>query len=112
MICTKCYAEYLDNVKVCGECNIPLADACLIDMPIPIMDWKSLPPFEGKIYAEMAAEVLEEHSIPYYLKLNWVTSTFNITGTTQPNEIIRIFVPEDYLDSALELSSSISGIDI
>ena len=80
MICTKCYAEYLNNVIMCGDCNIPLADACLIDMPITKMDW--------------------------------VTSTFNITGTTQPNEIIRISIPCDYLDKAQELSSSISGMNI
>ena len=112
MICTRCYAEYLTNIKMCADCKIPLADACLIDMPIPRIEWKSLPPFEGKIYAEMTAEVFDKHSIPYYLKMDWVTSTFNITGTTQPNEIIRIFVPGDYLDKALELSSSISGMNI
>ena len=71
MLCPECHAEYLDHIKECGDCNVSLTDACPIDIPIPEMTWSSLTPFEGKVYADMAAELLDRHSIPYYLKMDW-----------------------------------------
>ena len=59
MICPECHADYLDHIQECGDCQISLVDACPIDLPIPDMTWSSLPPFEGKIYADMAAESIE-----------------------------------------------------
>ena len=44
MICPKCHAEYLDHVDECGDCNIKLVDACILDLPIPEMTWKPLQP--------------------------------------------------------------------
>ena len=109
MICPKCHAEYLDHINECGDCKISLVDACLIDLPIPEMTWSSLPPFEGKIFADMTAELLDQHSIPYYLKMDWTSSALNIGATGLPGQIIRIFVPEEYLDKATGLTTAVIG---
>ena len=109
MICPKCYAEYLDHIQECGDCLVPLVYACNLDLPIPETNWCALPPFQGKIYADMAAEILDKHSIPYYLKMDWASSAFNIEATNLTGQIIRIFLPEEHLEKASELSSSIIG---
>lgn len=109
MICPKCHAEYLDHVNECGDCNIKLTDACIIDLPIPKMTWKPLQPFEGKIFADMAAELLDKNLIPYYLKMDWVSSAFNIEATNLPGQTIRIFVPEQHFYKASQLIINIIG---
>ena len=109
MICTKCYAEYLDHIKECGDCKIPVVDAYIIDLPIPEMTWSSLPPFNGKIYANMVTELLDQNSIPYYLKMDWISSAFNVEATSFSGQTIRIFVPEKYINKASKLTSTILG---
>lgn len=109
MICPECHAEYLDHIQKCGDCQVALVDACVIDLPIPEMTWSSLPPFEGKIYADMAAELLDQHSIPYYLKMDWFSSAFNVEAASLSGQMVRIFVPEEHKEKASELTSSILG---
>ncbi len=109
MICPKCHAEYLGHIKVCGECLVPLIDACNIDLPIPKTNWCALPPFQGKIYADMATEILDQHSIPYYLKMDWALSAYHTGSTNLTGQIVRIFVPQENLKESSELISSIAG---
>ena len=73
MICPECHADYLNHIKKCGDCNVSLVDACVLDLPIPEMTWSALPPFSGKIYADMAGEILDNNDIAYYLKMNWAS---------------------------------------
>ena len=47
MICPDCIYN-ITNVELCGDCNEPLVEASLLDMPIPEMKWIALPYFEGK----------------------------------------------------------------
>lgn len=107
MICSNCYAEYLDHIKSCGDCDLPLVDACLLDLPIPEMNWGSLPVFNGKIFADMASEILDDNNIPYYLKMDWASSAYNVTGTTNIGESVRIFVPKVYIKKASDLTFQI-----
>ena len=109
MICLECYAEYLDHIQECGDCKVSLADACLIDLPIPEMTWKSLPPFQGKVYADMAAEILDDNNIPNYLKMDWSSSALNIEGANLPGGVVRIFVPATSMEKASDLVLSIIG---
>ena len=109
MLCPECHAEYLDHIKECGDCNVSLTDACPIDIPIPEMTWSPLTPFEGKVYADMAAELLEKHSIPYYLKMDWTSSAFVIEATSIAVQVVRIFVPKTQFNKANGLVSSITG---
>ena len=109
MLCPECHAEYLDHIKECGDCKVSLTDACAIDIPIPEMTWSSLTPFEGKVYADMAAELLDRHSIPYYLKMDWTSSAFGIEATSIAGQVVRIYVPKTHFNKANRLVSSITG---
>lgn len=109
MICPECHAEYLDHINKCGDCNVALVDACILDLPIPEMTWVSLPPFGGKVYADMAAEILDKNEIPYYLKMDWTSSAFSIKSATLPGETVRIFVPETHQKKAENIVQGIIG---
>lgn len=109
MICPECHAEYLDHINKCGDCNVALVDACILDLPIPEMTWVSLPPFGGKVYADMAAEILDKNEIPYYLKMDWTSSAFSIASATLPGETVRIFVPETHQKKAENIVQGIIG---
>ena len=84
-------------------------DACVLDLPVPEMTWSALVPFQGKIYADMAAEILDNNDIAYYLKMDWTASAFSIEGANLPGQVVRIFVPETSFKKASELVASISG---
>ena len=109
MLCPECHAEYLDHIKECGDCNVSLTDACPIDIPIPEMTWSPLTPFEGKVYAGMAAELLDRHSIPYYLNMDWTSFALGIETTSIAGQVVRIYVPKSDFNKAIGLVSSITG---
>ena len=110
MICPECHADYLNHIKKCGDCNVSLVDACVLDLPIPEMTWSALPPFSGKVYADMAGEILDNNDIAYYLKMNWSSSAYFIGATNLTGDIVRIFVPETSFEKASDLVASISGV--
>ena len=109
MLCTECHSEYLDHIKVCGDCNIDLVSAYPIDLRIPEMTWSPLTPFDKKIYADMAAELLDKNSIPYYFKMDWASSAFSIEAANIISQAIGIFVQKEHLDKANRLATSITG---
>ena len=109
MICPECHADYLNHIKKCGDCNVSLVDACVLDLPIPEMTWSALPPISGKIYADMAGEILDNNDIAYYLKMNWASSAYSIEAANLTGDIVRIFVPKASFEKASILVASISG---
>ena len=70
MICPKCHAEYFENIKKCGDCNLNLVDACSLDIPTPDMTWISLSPIYGNTNAEMIIDILNTEDIPHYANYN------------------------------------------
>jgi hypothetical protein len=109
MICPICHAEYLANLKTCGDCNEKLVNASSVDIPIPEMTWKSLPQFEGKLYADMITEIFNKKNIPYYVKTNWTSSAYGIQGIGVSSDLVRIYVPELSHKEASEITLSIIG---
>ena len=109
MICPDCYAEYFTNVELCGDCNKPLVEASLLDMPIPEMKWIALPYFEGKVYSDMITEIFDEKGIPYYRKANWTSSAYGIQGINTAGDFIKIYVPKKSYEEALMITKSIIG---
>ena len=109
MICPKCHAEYLANLKTCGDCNKKLVDASLIDTPIPAITWKPLPQFEGKLYADMITEIFSKKDIPYYVKTNWTSSAYGVQGIGIASDLVQIYVPELSHKKASEITLSITG---
>ena len=110
MICPQCHAEYMSHIESCGDCDTHLVDACNIDLPIPEMSWLPLPAIEGKIYAEMATDLLDQNSIPHYVKMDWISSAYLVEATSLHGQIIKIFVPEEHLEQASSITESILGI--
>jgi hypothetical protein len=80
-----------------------------LDLPIPEMTWSALPPFSGKIYADMAGEILDNNNIAYYLIMNWSSSAYSIEAANLTGDIVRIFVPKASFEKASDLVASISG---
>jgi len=111
MICPQCHAEYMNHIKTCGDCKTSLVDACNIDLPIPEMTWLPLPIIKGKIYAEMATDLLDQNSIPHYVKMDWISSAYLVEATSLPGQIIKIFVPKEYLKKASSIIDSILGVN-
>ena len=109
MLCPERHAEYHDHIKDCGDYNVSLTNACPIDIPITKMTWSPLTPFESKVYADMAAKLLDRYSIPYYLKIDWTSSTFGIEATSIAGQVVRIYVPKAHFNKANGLVSSITG---
>ena len=109
MICPKCYAEYLPNFKKCGDCEKKLVNASSIDLPIPNMTWKSLPFFEGKLYADMITEIFNNKNIPYYVKTNWTSSAYGIQGLNISGDFVKIYVPKSSYKKASKIAQSIIG---
>lgn len=111
MICPQCHAEYLGHMKKCGDCEIPLINTSNIDLPIAEMKWVALPIISGKIYADMAIDLLNQNSIPHYVKMDWTSSAYLVEAASLPNQVIRIFVPKEYLKKASSITDSIIGND-
>ena len=111
MICPQCHAEYLSHINICGDCKNPLVDASNIDLPITEMKWLPLPIIEGKIYADMIIDLLNQDSIPHYVKMDWTSSAYLVEAASLPNQVIRIFVPKEHLKKASSITDSILGIN-
>ena len=109
MICPKCHAEYLANLKTCEGCNKKPVDASLIDTPIPLITWKSVPQIEGKLYADMITEIFNKKNIPYYVKTNWTSSAYGVQGIGIASDLVQIYVPELSYKRASEITLSIIG---
>ena len=109
MICPQCHAEYLSHIKICGDCNVALIKASNIDLPITDIDWLPLPLIEGKIYADMVIDLLNQNSIPHYVNMDWTFSAYLVEAASLPNQIIRIFVPRKYLRKASSFKDSVIG---
>lgn len=109
MICPECQTEYVSGIKVCADCKVSLVDAEPLNLPLQEITWVSLVPVEGKIYADMIAEVLEERGIPNYIKSDWAEAAFNIEAVRLSGMQVQIFVPEEYKDEAEQVLHDMVG---
>jgi hypothetical protein len=73
------------------------------------MTWVSLKPINGSIYADMIIEILNKEGIPHYAKNDWSSAALNTGGTELVNNIVRIFVPENFQERAARLFENIYG---
>ena len=72
---------------------------CIRDRP--------LPPFEGRLYAEMATEMLEKEGIPYYLNMDWSYTAFSMGATNLTGQVVRVLVPKEQLRKAKKIINPI-----
>jgi len=106
--CPKCQAEYRPQIEICKDCNVTLVDTQPFDKPLEKIIWIKIAQFTGKIYGEMAGEILKNNNIPYFLKSDFFSSAFSITPTNVPGAVVKLLVPEDKKEQAENLIINIS----
>jgi len=109
MYCPKCRTQYVENVKECFDCKVPLVDELPEETPLEKIKWVALTPLAGEIYAEMVEEVLKKMDIPNFTKSDWATSAFNISSANLVGTKVTIFVPEENRDEAAKIIEELLG---
>ena len=89
--------------------NIP-ALLSAIDLTNAEIKWFPLPIIEGKIYADMVIDLLNQNSIPHYVKMDWTSSAYLVEAASLPNQVIRIFVPKGHLKKASSITPVPGGV--
>ncbi len=106
--CPECQAEYKLQIEICSDCNVTLVDTQPFDQSLEKITWIKIAQFSGKVYAEMAGEILSKNNIPYFLKSDFFASAFSITLTNVPGAVVKLLVPEDKKEQAENLIINIS----
>ncbi len=106
--CPECQSEYEPEINLCTDCNVTLVNEQPLDIPLDQIEWVEAAQFSGKIYGEMAGEILDNHQIPYFLKSDFFASALNISQINIPGSIIKLYVPEDKKEQAAELINNLS----
>ena len=100
----KYYAEYLNDFMDYEDCRISF-----VSLSTRKMARDPIPTFQGIINADMAAELLDKSSIPYYLKMDWLSLALDIGATSLPNQLVQIYVCHKYRKRTTQLKSTISN---
>lgn len=109
MYCPKCRTQYIENIKECSDCQVPLVEELPEETPLEKIKWVALTPLAGEVYAEMVEEVLQKMDIPNFAKSDWATSAFNISSANLVGSKVTIFVPEENHDDAAQLIEELLG---
>jgi len=109
MYCPKCHTQYVEDVKECFDCKIPLIDELPDEKPIEKVKWVALPPVKGDIYADMVEEVLQKRNIPHFTKSDWFTTAYQLSGANYLGARSVIFVPEENHDEAAQIAEEMMG---
>ncbi len=109
MICPECHTEYVEGIEICADCKVSLVDEVPLKEPLKKINWIALQTIEGRIYADMVAEVLSNENIPHYIKSDWMSSALSITGANLVGSKVKIMVPESDLTAASAIMKDIIG---
>jgi len=106
--CPQCKAEYEAKIEFCSDCNVTLVDEQPVDIPLAQIEWVEAGQFSGKVYGEMAGEILTNNNIPYFLKSDFLTAAFNISPVNIPGAVVKLFVPKNNKEQAEQLIKNLS----
>ncbi len=109
MYCPKCRTQYIENIKECSDCKVPLVNELPEEKPIEKVNWVALPPVKGNIYADMVEEVLQKRNIPHFTKSDWFTTAYSLSGANYLGARSIIFVPEEHRYEGTKLIEELLG---
>ena len=101
--CPQCRYEYTAGSTRCPDCGVDLVDSLPVEEPIADIRFVPMPGLPGKVYAEMVREVLVQKGIPCYMRSDGLSDSLGISGTGTLNRNVRIYVPEDALEEAIQI---------
>jgi len=101
--CPSCNSEYEPNVEFCSDCNITLIEEQTLDGPLEKIEWVEAGQFSGKVWGEMAGEILGNNDIPYFLKSDFFSTAYNISAVNMPGGLVKLFVPAINKEQAEQL---------
>ena len=99
--CPKCKSEYIEGIKECSDCLVPLVHEIAEEAEEEKSRGKFvlLHTFPSVVYAEMVKEALENKGISCLVKSDMLTSAYGSKGGGVFSKV-RIFVPEDRLEES------------
>ncbi|NQT96583.1 MAG: DUF2007 domain-containing protein [Candidatus Marinimicrobia bacterium] len=103
MYCPLCQAEYKPEIKHCADCNVTLVETLPPELPLEEIKWVLVGTLQGKTYAEMITEILDQEHIAHFIKSDVLTATFNISGLGSTGGRVKLYVPENKLAIAREI---------
>ena len=74
-------------------------------------NWIKIAEFSGTIYAEMAENILKDHSIPSYTKGDFLSTAYNINAMTLPVGSVKLYIPESFKAQAEDLLNNFISED-
>lgn len=92
--CPQCFYEYVDGVKDCPDCHVPLVDALPDPQKKSLVEeeYVGLYSLPGQVYAEMVKEALEKEGIQSVLKTDVMSSGLLVKGTDMAGDRCQLFV--------------------
>jgi len=70
-------------------------------------NWVVIGTYNGNVNAEMAKNILIDNNIPAYIKSDFFGSAYHLNAFNMPGGQVRLYIPEEYLQKALDLLQSI-----
>jgi len=106
--CPNCNSEYEPDIEFCLDCNITLVEEQTLDDLLEKIEWVEAGQFAGKVYGEMAGEILANNDIPYFLKSDFFSTAYNISTVNMPGVLVKLFVPANNKEQAEQLIMAIA----
>lgn len=92
--CPQCSYEYVEGVKECPDCHVPLVDELpkRSEKPLHEEEYVGLHPLPGQLYAEMVQEALEKEGIQSMLQTDMMSGGLLVKGTDVAGSRCQLFV--------------------
>ena len=105
--CPHCGYEYKKGITRCTDCGAALEDSLPVEKFCnENIKWIQLNTFPGRIYADMLKEMFEKEGIPVIIRGSGLAP---IIGKGTKGEIVKVMVPEKFLEKCEQILSETLG---